>query len=249
MNWGRRLLSEKYIIMERDKSKMLRHGHSVVIGKVLAGLMEKVPVHLKSLQTSACRLAGFFDRTKQEIGEDGNKFDEILSGIDRHIDLLARKVQILNRFSQRMASSPAVTDLGEIIEETVLFSSRLAHLHDVSIKLELDENLPKLHNNPVGIHFLVSKIINWMITKMRGGGQLIVRARDEEGGVLIDVEGQGHSKEGSSSERDATDLFWPIAQGLIENLEGRWVSETNEYPIKRMSMFLPNLKALAHTQI
>jgi len=235
--------------MEWEENKMLRHGHSVIIGKVLAGLMEKVPVHLKSLQASACRLAGLFDRTKQEIGADGNKFPEILSSIDRHIDLLGRKIQILNRFSQRMGSSPAVSDLGEIIEEAVLFSTRLAHLHDVSIKLELDENLPELHNNPVGIHFLVSQLISWMVTRMRGGGKLIVRARDEEGGLMIDVEGQGHLKEGYSSERDTTDPFWPIAQGLIEELGGRWESETNDYPIKRMSLFLPGAQAPAHTQV
>lgn len=235
--------------MERDENKMLRHGHSVIVGKVLADLMEKVAVHLKNLQASACRLAGLFDRTKQEIGEDGNKFAEVLSSIDRHIDLLGRKIQILNRFSQRMGSSPSVSDLGEIIEEAVLFSTRLAHLHDVSIKLELDENLPEPRNNPVSIHFLVSKIINWMVTRMGEGGKLIVRARDEEGGLMIDMEGQGHLKEGYSSERDATDPFWPIAQGLIEELGGRWESETNEYPIKRMSLFLPDAQAPAHTEV
>jgi len=131
----------------------------------------------------------------------------------------------------------------------VLFSTRLAHLHEVSIKLELDEDLPELHNNPVGIHFLVSKIINWMVMKMREGGKLIVRARDEEGGLLIDVECQGHLKEESSSKREATDPFWPIAQGLLKELGGRWESETNEYPMKQMSLFLPGPQAPAHTQV
>ncbi len=239
---------DKYTIMERDENKMLRRGHSVVIGKVLAGLIEKVPVHLKSLKTSACRLAGLFDSTKQEIGEDGNKFAEILSSIDRHIDLIAGKIKILNRFSHRMGSSPAVFDPKEIIEEAVLFSARLAHLYNITIKLDLDNNLPGLHNNPVGIHFLVSKIITWMVTRMEGGGELIVRAKDAEEGLLIDVEGQGQLKEGYSSERDATDPFWPIVQGLIEELGGRWESETREYPIKRISLFLPDTRALAHTQ-
>lgn len=234
--------------MERDENKMLRHGHSVIVGKVLADLMEKVPVHLKSLQASSGRLAGLFDRTKQGIGEGRDKFAEILSSIDRHIDLLVRKVQILNRFSQRMGSSPAVFDPGEIIEEAVLFSARLAHLHNVAIKLELDENLPELHNDPVAIHFLVSKIIDWMVTRMSGGGKIIVKARDEEGGLLIEVEGQGHLEEALSSERDATDPFWPIAQDLINELGGRWESETNEYIMKRMSLFLPGTQAQVHTQ-
>jgi hypothetical protein len=114
--------------------------------------------------------------------------------------------------------------------------------------LDLDENLPELHNNPAGIHFLVSKIIKWMVTRMEGGGELIVRAKDAEEGLLIDVEGQGQLKEGYSSERDATDPFWPIVQGLIEELAGRWESETREYPIKRISLFLPDTRALAHTQ-
>lgn len=246
---GETIFPGKYTIMGRDENKMLRHGHSVIIGKVLSDLMEKVSVHLNRLQITAGRLAGLFERMKQEIGEDTDKFAEILSSIDRHIDLLDRKMQILNRFLQRMGSSPAVFDPKEIIEEAVLFSARLAHLHNIAIKLELGENLPELHNDPVSIHFLVSNIINWMLTRMREGGEVIVRAMDEEGGLLIDVEGQGHLEEAISSERDATDPFWPIAQDLINELGGRWESETNEYTMKRMSLFLPDAQAPAHTQV
>lgn len=234
--------------MERDQNKMLCHGNSVVAGKVLTDLMEKVPVHLKSLQTSSDRLASLLDLMKQEIGEDTDKFVQILSSIDRHIDLIGRKTQIFNRFSQRMGLSPAVFDLREVIDEVVLFSARLAHLHNVTIKLELDENLPGLHNDPVAIHFLVSKIIDWMLTRMERGGKLIVGARYEEGGLLIDVEGQGHLKEASSTERDAPDHSWSIAQDLIKELGGRWKSATRKYSIKRISLFLPDTRALVHTQ-
>lgn len=225
--------------MESEKEKLPRHKHLAFIGEMVADLTQKVPGHLTTLQASAGRLARLVEQANQEIGEDTNRFSEILSSIDRHIDLLGRKIQILNRFSQRMGSFPAVFDPREIIEEAVLFSSRPAHMRNVSIKVELDENVPSLHNDPVSIHFLVSNVINGMLERVSRGGTVIVNTGAAEEMLMINIEGRGPIEKMVTADQDKQNGFWQTTQELITELGGRLEPENMDHSTKRISFFFP----------
>ena len=235
--------------MVPEKEEMFRQRQLALIGKILTGLTQETSNHLQTLQASAGRLFSFLGQANQESGEDYKKFADILSSIERHIKFLNQKSLHLHRFGLRMGTALSTFDPGEVIEEAVLFSTHLAHLYNVSLRLEVDETLPGLYSDPVYVHFLVSILIHSMLEQVGGDGKITVSARPIEKDLLIRVEGQGLFEATTPPNEEARSAYWSIGQRLVSDLRGRLQPEVMEHETKRITLFLPLRQASNKSEV
>jgi len=222
-----------------EKEEMLRQRRLAFIGGVLTAFTRKIPHHLAPLQDSARRLAHLLEKIDQESQEDKQKFNRLLSAIERHVMIISQKTQNLDRFGKRMGMLPCTHNPVEVVEEAIIFSTRLAHLRGVSLKLEVDEGLPSLYSDPVCIHFLVSIAIHNMLERLGEGGKVLVRIGPSEKKLLIRVTGHGTFETGTPSELKAGDPYWSIGQQMAENLGGYLEPAKIERDTKLITLFLP----------
>ncbi|MGD8983406.1 MAG: hypothetical protein PVH99_17395 [Desulfobacteraceae bacterium] len=222
-----------------EKEEMLRQRRRAFIGQVLTAFTRKIPHHLASLQDSARRLAHLLEKINQESQEDKQKFNRLLSVIERHLMIISQKTQNLDRFGKRMGTLSCTFDPVEVVEEAIIFSTRLAHLRGVSLKLEVDEALPSLNSDPVCIHFLVSIAIHNMLERLGEGGKVLVRIGPSEKKLLIRVKGHGTFEPITPSEPKAGDPYWSIGQKLAAGLGGYLEPANIERGTKRITLFLP----------
>lgn len=224
--------------MESDNEEMLRQRQLAFVGKVLAGFTCSMEDHLAHIQESAGWLG---DRLQQAAGateEERDRFTHILSTIERQLKVLVQKSQHLHQFARRMDTPFSTFDPGEVVEEVLSFSTRLAHVREVALKPEVAESLPSLYNDPVKIHFLVLILINDMLQRVGRGGEIILRAVPIKNLVLIEVEGHGVT-EAVAPPPEEQKPHWFIGQQVVPDLGGRLETTEIGSDVKRSSLFLP----------
>jgi hypothetical protein len=200
------------------KEEIPRQRRLAFIGEVLTAFTQKIPHHMDVVKDSARRLAHLLDHQNQESQEDKQKLAHLLSAIERHLIMFSQKTQNLDRFGKRMGTLPSTFNPVEVVEEAIVFSARLAHLHKVSLKLEVDEPLPSLYSDPVSIHFLVSMAIHKMLEQVGAGGEVFVRIGPSGKKLLIRVTGHGTFEPITPSEPEAGDAYWPMWQQMAADV-------------------------------
>lgn len=221
------------------KEEILHQRRLAFIGEVLTALTKKIPHHIDVIQDSAGRLAHLLEEINQESQEDKQKLVPLLSAIEKHLLMFSQKTQNLDRFGKRMGKLPCTFNPAEVIEEAIVFSSRLAHLHGVSLKLEVDEALPSLYSDPVCFHFLVSIAIQKMFEQVGEGGKVLVRIRPSDKKLLIRVTGHDTIESTAPSEPEAGDPYWPMGQQMASNLGGHLEPANIERDTKLVTLSLP----------
>ncbi len=219
---------------------MLRQRQLTFIGKVLDGYTHTIPHYLAAIRESTGRLGDLLGEASQLSEEDLETFTNILSTIDRQVKMLAGKSQHLSRFSQRIGTASSTFDPWEIIEEAVSFSTRAAHVREISLLPEATETLPNLYSDPARVHFLVSILIDDMLERVGSGGKIVLRAGSAEKGVLIEVEGHSTS-EAPAPPPEEGKRYWPIGQQVVADLGGRLQTTATQGDTTRSSLFLPSV--------
>jgi hypothetical protein len=223
--------------MGLDKKEVLRQRQLAFVGKMLDGYTQRIPEYLATIQESTGSLDDFLGQASQVTDEDREKFVTILSTIERQVKKLERKSQHLGRFAKRMGTALSTFDPGEVVEEAVSFSTRSAHVQEVTLTPEVAQGLPSLYGDPVRIHFLVSMLIDDMLERVGRGGKIILRTGALEKGVLIEVEGYGTSEALASAEKG--NPCWSIGQQVVADFGGRLQTTAIQDDRRRSSLFLP----------
>jgi signal transduction histidine kinase len=222
-----------------EYEEMLRQRRLAFIGQVLTAFTRKIPHHLETLQDSARRLTHLLEQINQEPQEDRKKLAHLLSAIERHLMVFSQKTHNLDRFGKRMGLLPCTFNPVEVVEEAIMFSTRLAHLRKASLKLEVDEALPSLQSDPICIHFLVSIVIHKMLQQVGEGGKVFVRIGPSDKKVLIRVTGHGTFEPTAPSGPEAGDPYWPIGRQMAADLGGHLEPANIERDTKLITLFLP----------
>lgn len=226
-------------MIEHEREKLLHRSQLAFIGKMLMALTQKIPHHLAALQASAGRLATLLEQAHQEKEQDNPKLTDLLSTIERYVKILDQKTQHLNQLGQRMGRQLSTFNPGEVVQEAVLFSTRLAHLREISLRLEVEEPSPTVYGDSTCVHFLVSILIDTMLERMGEGGQVIVNARPSEKGFRISVAGHGTLAPISDFRHDMENRSYTLAQKLAVDLKGHLEPANIQGDTRLLALFLP----------
>lgn len=224
--------------MKNDREEILRKRQMAFIGKKLACYPNSIGNSLAAIRESASFLGDLLGHSGRWSDEDREEFTKILSTIENQVNILSRKSNYLDRFAHRMDGT--VTDLkpSEIVEEVVSFASRFARLRQVSLKLESAEILPELYSDPLRIYFLVSIMIDDMLARSKKGGNVAVKVKQTDNGVLIEVQGYG-ALDAAAPSPEGRDQYWPAGLQAVYDLGGRLETSTTGSDIRQTSLFLP----------
>jgi hypothetical protein len=109
----------------------------------------------------------------------------------------------------------------------------------VSFEQEISEALPRLHIDPVRVHFLISALIHNMLGRVSRDGKVILRAESAEEGVRIVVEGHGMSEVPTSSAPDIEAPLRSVVEAVVDDLGGRLDANAMADDVNRTALFLP----------
>ena len=227
----------------------LRRRQLALIGKVMAVFSDKIQNHLATIYESNGQLGNLVGQESECTEEERDRFAGIVSTIEKHVQILVQKSQHLSRFAQRTGAASCTFDAGELVEEAVFFSTRLARVRQVSLAQDAAGALPSLCSDPVQIHFIVSILINSMLERVSRGGKVILRAEPVEKGVLIAVEGQGSLDAAAQSPPGEGNPYWPALEQVVGDLGGRLQIDSIAHDINRTALFLPTEKVADTSQM
>ncbi|MBW1742000.1 MAG: HAMP domain-containing histidine kinase [Deltaproteobacteria bacterium] len=224
--------------MESEKGEIVRQKQLALIGQVLDVYTSSMENHLAAIRESVRWLGDCLQQAAEATKEEREQFTGILSTIERQVGILDRKSQHVDRFAARMDSAFSAFDPGEVVEEVLSFSTRLARVREVSLKPEVAEALPSLYSDPARIHFLLLTLIDDMVERVGSGGEIILRASPVENTVLIEIEGHGAT---GATDRPSGEgnPHWSIGQQIVADLGGRFETTKIGSDVKRSSLFLP----------
>lgn len=222
-----------------EKEEILRQKRLAFIGQVLTTFTKKIPHHFDVLQDSADRLAHLLEQIDEGPQTDKQKLAHLLSTIERHLMIFSQKTQYLDRFARRLRTVSCTFNPVEVVEEAIIFSTRLANLCRVSLKLEVDEPLPSLQSDPACIHFLVTIAIHKMLEQVGEGGKVLVRMRPSDKKLLISVRGHGTFEPTAPCEPDTRDPYWTTGQQMAADLGVHLESANIERDTRLITLSLP----------
>jgi hypothetical protein len=221
--------------MESEKGEIVRQEQLAFIGQLLDGYASAMKNHLAAIKESVISLGDRLQQATEATEEERKRYTDILATVERQVGILDEKSQYLDRFAARMGSAFSTFDPGEIVEEVLSFSTRLARVHEVSLKPEVAETVPSLYNDPATIYFLLVVLIDDMVERVGSGGEVILRASPGENAVLFEVEGRGATKAAALSPGEKTP-HWSIGQQIVFDLGGRFETTDVESGVKRSSL-------------
>jgi C4-dicarboxylate-specific signal transduction histidine kinase len=225
--------------MGRCTEEILRQRELTFIGTMLASVTRGIREHLASTQESAARLVDLLGQANQGTGDEREKLADLLFAVERHVKILTYKSEHLDRFARRMGRRFSTFDPREVVEEAVLFSTRLAHLREVSLRLEVANPLPSLYGDPLRVHFVVLILMHSMLEQVSRGGKVIVRVGPAEKGVLVEAEGYGTQDAASKEPSEEVTRYWTIGQQVVTDLGGELQPASMAHDVKRTALFLP----------
>jgi len=225
--------------MELFREEILRQRELTFIGTVLTNFIHGLRKHLVAAQGSAARLGNLLAQEDQETGDDRKKLADLLFAIERHAKILTHKNEHLNRLARRMGRPSSTFDPGEVVEEALLFSTRRAHLREISLRLDVANPLPSLYGDPLRVHFVVLILMNSMLEQVSRGGKVIVRIGPAEKGVLVEAEGYGIQDATSKEPSEEVSRYWTIGQQVVTDLGGDLQPASMAHDVKRTTLFLP----------
>jgi hypothetical protein len=224
--------------MESEKGEIVRQEQLASIGRLLDGYASGMDNHLAAIRESVLQLHNRLQQATEATDKERKQFTDILMTVERQVDILSTKIRHLERFAVRMGSAFSKFDPGEVVEEVLSFSTRLARVRQVSLKPEITGTLPSLYNDPFTIHFLLVILIDDMVECVGCGGEVILRASPMENAILIEVEGRITTGATAKHPEDKNP-HWFIGQQIVPDLGGRLETVNIESNVKRSSLFFP----------
>lgn len=224
--------------MESEKEEIVRQAQLAFIGQLLHGYTLSMEDHLAAIRESVRWLGDCLQQAAEATKEEREQFTDILSTVERQVEILDKKSRHVDRFAARMGSACSTFDPGEVVEEALSFSTRLARVREVSLKPEVGEALPSIYSDPAKIHFVVVTLIDDMVERVGTGGEVILRALPVENAVLIEVEGHA-ATEATARPSVEKNPHWSIGEQTVSDLGGRLETTQTGNLVKRSSLFLP----------
>lgn len=233
------MICGRAVNMEPNTEEVLRQRQLAFTGQVMASFSDGIWRCLAAIQALAGRLGDVLAQASLWAEGDTMMYTKTLSKIETQLDMLDKKIQIVNRVAQRMDGRFPSFDPGELVEEAVSLSTRFAHMRGVSLIYKTDQTLRTLFCDPVSVHFLVSMLIHRTLERIQKGGKVVVRAEPVDNGVLIEVEGCGPLETRGPYQPEKGDPYWSIGEQVADDLGGRLQANATATNMIRVSLFLP----------
>jgi two-component system sensor kinase FixL len=203
-----------------------------MMGELAASLAHEIKQPIAGMAADATAVLNWLRREPPDIEEARENATQIINGAHRVAHIVDRNRALYSRETPKRA----LIDLNEIIREMVVLLRDTAHRHSVSIRGELDPELPAISADRVQLQqVLMNLMLNGIEAMKEGSGELNVASMRTEDGLHITVSDSGIGLPEAGPERifeaffttkpDGTGMGLSISRRIIESHGGRlWAS-------------------------
>jgi two-component system sensor histidine kinase AtoS len=164
--------------------QLIRADRLAAMGELTAGVAHEVRNPLGIIRASV--------QLVEESGCNRERVLEATSVIKQEIDRLDRVIKALLDFGRPSKPHLLLTDIGDVIEDVILFTRRFAGQSNVSISAVDVEGLPKVMADPDQLKQVFVNLISNAVQAMdRDGGSIEVRGYANEGFLAAAVSDTG----------------------------------------------------------
>lgn len=164
----------------KNRDNMLKKRDELgLIGQLAAGIAHEIRNPLTAVK-------GFIQLLNEETNNAYS--DVILSELER-IEFIMNEFLMLAKPEREAIMKKQ--HINELLKEMIAFMTPEALLHQVELKIELDQEQPVVHCEPKQIKQVIMNLVKNAIEAMPSGGEVRVTTRREDGWIAIDVKDQG----------------------------------------------------------
>lgn len=164
--------------------QLVRADRLAAMGELTAGVAHEVRNPLGIIRASV--------QLVEESGCNRERVLEATSVIKQEIDRLDRVIKALLDFGRPSKPHLFVTDIGDVIEDVILFTRRFAGQSNVSISAQDITGLPRVMADPDQLKQVFVNLISNAVQAMgQGGGSIEVRGYADEGFLSVAVSDSG----------------------------------------------------------
>ncbi len=179
--------------------QLIRADRLAAMGELTAGVAHEVRNPLGVIRASVQLL--------EDAQCDQARIRDAAEVIKQEIDRLDRVIKALLDFGRPSKPTLVTTDLGSVIEDVVLFTSRFAKQANVTIDLLLAEDLPSISGDPDQLKQVFLNLVTNAVQAMTEmGGHIHIEARSERDYLVVVVSDTGPG----IAERDLPKVFDPF---------------------------------------
>ena len=189
------------------------------IGELAAGVAHEINNPLAVILTENQVIR---DLSEEEQNLDGTFKDQLgqsLSQVDSQVERCSHITQNLLRFSRRIALTPRLVDLNAALKDVVGLLEKRANTRGVQIRLDFQENLPKISAYPFELEQvflnLISNAIDAHEGKPYGSIHIVTRYDSARNGLVATVADTGSGIPHGNLERIFDPFFTtkPVGKG------------------------------------
>ena len=235
--------------LRRLEAQLAHTNRLSMLGELTASLAHEINQPIAAAIASAGACLRWLDREQPElerareaimrIKDDGKRAADIITGL---------------KAFYRKDGSPqrALLDVNEVVREMLVLLHREAERHSVVMRTELAPDLPAVRADRVQLQqVLMNLMVNGIEAMGEPGGELIIRTRTVESGLVVSVSDTGVGIPADKMEQifsafvttkaAGTGMGLAISRTIVESHDGKLWAEANSGPGATFHFTLPAL--------
>jgi signal transduction histidine kinase len=182
-----------------DQERLLQHHKMVSLGRLAASVVHEINNPLTGIINYIRLMIKIIGRDTSLKPESLEKFHRYLVLVESEISRCSKIVSNLLAFSRKSTLEFSEVNIHELIEKSIMLSQHKLDLQNISIRCELQKNVPKVWGDFNQIQQCVINLIFNAIDAMPDGGVLTVGCAFEQNKGIVEIRvgdtGCGISKE------------------------------------------------------
>jgi PAS domain S-box-containing protein len=234
--------------LRQVEADLARINRVNMMGELTASLGHEVKQPIAAAVSNAEACLQWLAREHPNLAEVREAATEMVKEARRAAEIITR----VRSLFRKEDIAREVLSVNEIITDTVSLMREEAYRRSISVRTELDAELPKISADRVQLQQVLTNLMLNGLEAMKGaGGELTIRSRrDEEGRVLISVSDAGVGLPAGESDKifdaffttkpQGTGMGLAISRSIVESHGGRLWAAANSGQGATFYLALPN---------
>jgi signal transduction histidine kinase len=230
---GRKRAEEERERLRQLEADLAYMNRVSMMGELTASLAHEIKQPIAAAKIAANACMRWLHRDRPDVKEACGAASAVVAAVTRAAGIIDR----VRSLYERGTPQREVVDLNEILREMTVLLSDTADRHSISIRMELDLELPRTTADRIQLQqVLMNLMLNGIEAMRETGGELTITSkRAERSQLLISVRDSGIGVPADEAERifdaffttktQGTGMGLSISRRIIESHDGRlWAS-------------------------